>query len=251
MKSPLAPSLPRYAVVAQALMRDIEQGTFAVGSMIPTELEICERFGISRYTAREAVRRLTEAGLVHRRAGVGTTVKARKVSTRYTASISDPGELIAFTRQTRMDLLSEDRVQIAGDWLKLLPDAQGQVWPRFIARRFMPDVEQPIAYTEILVAPEYEAIRDRIHKPGEMVYRLIEQIQGGPVDGLRQEISCLALSKRVAALLDARAGSPALQVLRYYLGKDDVVLSVAINTYPQDRFKLVTQWKLDWGPQAE
>lgn len=251
MNSPLSPALPRYMVVAQALMHDIEQGKYPIGSMIPTELEICERFGISRFTAREAVRRLTQAGLVQRRAGIGTTVKARTVNVRYTASISDPSELVAFTKQTRMDLLGEDRVKIAGDWLKLLPEAGGQVWPRFIARRFMPEVEQPIAYAEILVAPEFESIRDRIHKPGEMVYRLIEEVQGGRVQGLRQEISCLAIGKRVAELLGVRAGSPGLQILRYYLGKDDTILSVAVNTYPQDRFKLVTTWNLDWGPHSE
>ena len=35
----------------------------------------------------------------------------------------------------------------------------------------------------------------------------------------------------------------------YYLGADESLLSVAINTYPQDRFKLVTRWQLNWNAE--
>src|SRR5688572_12145983 len=92
-------SVPRYITVAQALMQEIESGKLPVGGMLPTEVEICERFGISRHTAREAVRQLTDRGIVTRRAGIGTTIRKNAVNARYTASISDPSELIAFTRQ--------------------------------------------------------------------------------------------------------------------------------------------------------
>lgn len=245
--SPLHKSAPRYITVAQALMQDIESGRFPVGGMLPTETEICERFAISRYTAREAVRQLMELGLVTRRAGVGTTIHSRTVNPRYTASISDPTELFAFTRKTRVELLGEDRVQIKGEWLKVLPDAAGQHWPRFRSLRYPAGGTEPIAYTETLVHPAYEAIRDRIHKPGQTVYRLIEQLRGEKVQALKQEITCVALSRSVAQLLHARAGSPALRVLRYYLAADETLLSVAINTHPQDRFKLTTRWQLNWN----
>src|SRR5688572_17361940 len=105
-------SVPRYLTVAQALMQEIESGKLPVGGMLPTEAEICERFGISRYTAREAVRQLTERGIVTRRAGIGTTIRNNTVNARYTASISDPSELIAFTKQTRVQVLGEDKVLI-------------------------------------------------------------------------------------------------------------------------------------------
>src|ERR1035441_3716066 len=56
--SPLDATMPRYAAVAKALILEIERGRFPVGEKLPTEQEICERFGISRFTAREAIRRL-------------------------------------------------------------------------------------------------------------------------------------------------------------------------------------------------
>jgi DNA-binding GntR family transcriptional regulator len=242
-----AAALPRYQVVAQALMRDLEKGKFKIGSLLPTEMEICERFGISRHTAREAIRRLTDAGLVTRRAGIGTTIQAQAVSARYTASVSDPGELIAFTRKTRLDLLAFDRAEIQGELAEIIPQAVGQRWPRFTLRRFVEDSDVPIAYAEIIVHPDFEAIREKIHKPGVTVYRLIEELRGRPAVELKQDISCIALPKKMASMLGASAGTPALRVLRYYLGEDESLLSVAINTYPRDRFKITTRWRLG-GP---
>ncbi len=241
-------SVPRYITVAQALMQDIEEGRFKVGGMLSTETEICKRFAISRYTAREAVRRLTEVGMVTRQAGIGTTIRSKSVQARYTATISDPTELFAFTTGTKVRLLGEDAVPIKGEWLKILPDAGGQVWPRFTSLRYPKgETREPIAYSETLVQPAYGAIRDRIHKPGQTVYQLIEELRGERVHALKQEITCVSLPKKIAELLHAKPGAPALRVLRYYLGGDESLLSVAINTYPQDRFKLVTRWQLNWS----
>ena len=247
MKSPIRKPLPRYLAVAETLMREIGKGKFPVGGMLPTETEICERFGISRHTTREAVRQLTQLGMVTRRAGVGTTINNQRVSARYTASISDPSELFAYAQQTTVKMLLEDRVTIKGEWLDVLPDAGGQTWPRFVSLRYPAGGSLPIAHTETLVHPAYEAIRDRIHKPGQTVYGLIEELRGEHVHALRQEISCVALPGRIADLLEARKGTRALRVLRYYLAADESLLSVAINNYPQDRFTLTTHWQLNWA----
>ena len=83
--------------------------------------------------------------------------------------------------------------------------------------------------------------------PRATIYRLIEDLHGEKISELRQEISCTAISREVGALLGARTGSPALYVLRYYQGKGDDLKSVSINTYPQNRFKLSTRWRLDWA----
>jgi DNA-binding GntR family transcriptional regulator len=245
VKSKDEKAMPRYQLVAQALREDLANGTYKVGSLLPTELEICKRFRVSRHTAREAVRRLGDAGLVSRRAGIGTTIKAKSVGTRYTASISDPAELMAFTRRTRLDLIAFDRREIKGRLAEMLPNAVGQHWPRFIVRRFVADVDDPIGYAEILVHPDFEAIRAQIHKPGATVYRLIEKMRGEPMAELRQEISCIAMPGKIASLLGTRPGAPALRVVRSYLDQEGKLLSIAVNTYPQDRFTLTTRWRLD------
>ncbi len=76
-RSRLGRGQPRYLLLAQDLIQDIDTGRYPVGSLLPTELELCEQFGVSRHTVREAVRRLREMGLVTRHQGIGTRVKAK------------------------------------------------------------------------------------------------------------------------------------------------------------------------------
>jgi DNA-binding GntR family transcriptional regulator len=241
---------PRHQVIAQALMSQIEKGALKVGDMLPTELDICKQYGVSRYTAREAIKRLTDAGLVSRRAGIGTTIKAKAASSRYTASISDITDLIAFNRQTRLQILSESWVEIAGSLVELLPEAQGQRWYRITALRHIDGSPEPVAYTDILIHPAYQGIRDRIHEPGVVFYQLLEELHGERIGELRQETSSIPTPRAVAPLLGTRTGSPALQVLRYYVSTRDTLISLSINTYPHARFKVTTKWRLATKAEA-
>lgn len=60
--------------VVESLTDSIVSGTFPPGSALPVEPELCETFGVSRITIREAVKSLEAKGLVRARQGSGTTV---------------------------------------------------------------------------------------------------------------------------------------------------------------------------------
>jgi DNA-binding FadR family transcriptional regulator len=57
---------------------DIVSGRLAAGDVLPREVALAERFGISRGVARECLRALEERGLVTVRHGSVTTVNARE-----------------------------------------------------------------------------------------------------------------------------------------------------------------------------
>ncbi|OMC31183.1 hypothetical protein A5740_15190 [Mycobacterium sp. GA-1841] len=64
------------AVVAQ-LRERIHNGSWPVGSKIPTEVRLIEMLGVSRPSVREAVRSLVQLGLLETRQGDGTYVLAK------------------------------------------------------------------------------------------------------------------------------------------------------------------------------
>jgi GntR family transcriptional regulator len=64
-------------VVRSDLRRAILAGEFPLGSKLPNEQQLCDRFNVSRVTIREAVRGLIEDGYVVRRQGSGTYVTRR------------------------------------------------------------------------------------------------------------------------------------------------------------------------------
>ena len=69
---PTNAALPAYQQIEQALSAEIAQ--LHPGDAIPTEQQLCTRFGVSRMTARAGVARLVERGLLYRVRGSGTFV---------------------------------------------------------------------------------------------------------------------------------------------------------------------------------
>src|SRR5437867_9336784 len=52
----------------------ILNGAVSAGELLPSEKELCDRYGISRVTLRASMRSLQEAGLLKSRHGVGWVV---------------------------------------------------------------------------------------------------------------------------------------------------------------------------------
>lgn len=62
--------------VASQIEKLIEAGYWTVGEKIPPEMELVEKFDVSRNTLREAIRALVHAGLLETRQGSGTIVRS-------------------------------------------------------------------------------------------------------------------------------------------------------------------------------
>ena len=67
--------LPRYQQIAENLRAQITSGQLAPGEPIPSETVLMERYGVSRITARNAVRALRASGLVITEHGRATYVR--------------------------------------------------------------------------------------------------------------------------------------------------------------------------------
>jgi DNA-binding LacI/PurR family transcriptional regulator len=70
-----------YQQLRQDLLARIRRGEFSPGDLLPSEKQLCDRYGVSVTTARRALLELVKEGVVYRRAGIGTMVapKVRKI----------------------------------------------------------------------------------------------------------------------------------------------------------------------------
>ncbi|MCG6499172.1 GntR family transcriptional regulator [Kitasatospora sp. A2-31] len=73
--APYKPTAPYMRIVA-VLSEEIRTGKYAPGERIPSEHELCARFGVARETARRAVATMRERGLVKTEWGRGSRVVA-------------------------------------------------------------------------------------------------------------------------------------------------------------------------------
>src|SRR3954447_21073705 len=72
--------LPRYYQLKEIIRERIRSGEWPTGSLIPSERELCERYGISRMTARQSITELVTEGLLYREQGKGTYVGRPKIA---------------------------------------------------------------------------------------------------------------------------------------------------------------------------
>ena len=98
------PADHRYLQLARTLRKEIVDGVYPVGTQLPTEHELCERFAVSRYTVREALRRLRDDNLVSSRPRAGTMVIARAASNSYAQEVMSINDLLAFAAGARFDI---------------------------------------------------------------------------------------------------------------------------------------------------
>lgn len=68
----------QYATVADAIRRDITSGALAPGAWLPSEAQVMQIYRVSRYGAREAIKRLAGEGLIVVVDGKGSYVRARR-----------------------------------------------------------------------------------------------------------------------------------------------------------------------------
>lgn len=67
-------SLPKYLAIAEWMKENIYSNHFKYGEKLISENQLCEKFAVSRQTARQAVLTLEQAGLVTRKQGSGTYI---------------------------------------------------------------------------------------------------------------------------------------------------------------------------------
>ena len=79
--------VPLYYQLKQMILAQIKDGTLQTGDMLPTELELCQRYGVSRQTIRQALGELVFEGYLHRHKGRGTFVARPKIEEHFFARL--------------------------------------------------------------------------------------------------------------------------------------------------------------------
>jgi GntR family transcriptional regulator len=228
---------PRYIQLAKTLVNEIQGGQYPVGSTIPTEFELCEQFGMSRSTVREALKQLVQLGMVVRQPGVGTTVMALRTEASYGQVMEQLSDLQRYSSDTVAQVLGKEAVTINDPArCDLMQAKPGETWLRIESVRRSPGSSNPICHTEVFVHPAFRSLSVTEAEAQVPTCTLIEQQFGERIAEVRQEIRAIALPAKVAKLVSAKARSPALWLCRRYFNRRGQIVEVAFDIYPADRF---------------
>lgn len=225
-----------YRSLAADLRAAIARGDFPIGAQLPTEHELCATYNVSRHTAREALRLLSEDGLIARRRGAGTVVIAEAARTQFSQTIGDLGDLLQYARDARLDVRGVTALGSGAGEIARLDLAVDLDWTRIEGLRRRRGETAPIAFTRIYVRSDLCPPSSDIIQWDGALNELIAQRSGVIAARIVQTITAVSLSRLEAKILDASAGAPALRTVRRYLDAKGSAFQASASLHPGDRF---------------
>lgn len=234
---------PRYVQLAEELRGEVVRGAFPDG--FPTENALCTRFGVSRFTVREALRTLADEGLIERKRGSGTVVQpAWARGGALHQPLSNVGELLQYARDTRFDF-----ARAADGGLPLwIGEALGWTdvarWAQYRGIRTAAD-GTPIALTIAYVHQRLDGWIEALRPDGGAIFRQLEALAGIKVGRVTQDIQACAADHETAAQLAMAEGAPLLRILRSYHDASGDVFEVSASYHPGDRFAYAMHIEVD------
>lgn len=235
-KTDTADATPRYQEIAAALIKSIARGRHPVGRLLPTEAELCAVFEAGRHTVREALRILTDKGMIVRRRGAGTMVIAAEPPNLFTHSVVSMSEWLRYPTDTYRATVEAGAVIADRKLAALLKCEPEKKWFRISSIRRSAQIEAPLGWAEIYVLPKYAEVATRSDHGRTPVHQQIEKMYGESVEHAQLEIFASSIPARLARPLKVKPGSPALTVVRRYTGKKSGVFEITVSIHPENRY---------------
>ena len=226
--------VPLYAQIHQRLLEMISSGDAAPGAPVPSERELSERYGVSRMTARQALRALRQDGLVYRERGLGTFVARHKVElhTRDLVGFTEDMRRRGMTPSTRLILLRREAApQATADELDI---SQGD--DVFYLERLRLADGAPMAYEASYISAALCPDLDGRDLERESLYQIMEQ-HGLALQRAEEVLEAAAATRREARHLEVKAGSPVLVVRRVVYSDTSRAIESVKTTYRADRYR--------------
>lgn len=227
---------PLYERIARELRGRITSGKVAVGDALPTEAALCEKFRVSRHTAREALRSLRDAGLITRRPRSGTTVAAASAHAAFTLPVSSAADLFRYASDTRFIIERRSRIRAGRAESALLRCRRGQAWLKLSGIRRQAGEGPPICLTTVYLHACLSALAARLPRSPGVIYPRVEEALGVRIAWVGQRIEAEMLGEDAARRLGSTPGGAALRVRRYYYDGNDRLLEVSDSLHPARRF---------------
>jgi DNA-binding GntR family transcriptional regulator len=204
-----AEPVPKYFRIKQAVLQRIATGVWAPGAMIPSEVELCREFGVSRTTARKAVSDLAYEGRLNVVQGKGTFVAIPKVEEHFIQrafGIHEDMQRRGITLTTQV--LRQEVEEASPEVARRLELRRGEPVHLIVRLRFVDEEPMLISTTYVPYSLCPDLTKEDLTECS--LYALLRDRYGLAIARGERRLEAVAADGREARLLDIALGSPLL-----------------------------------------
>ncbi|WOE75380.1 GntR family transcriptional regulator [Alterisphingorhabdus coralli] len=228
---------PRYIELADDLREEVLNGAYSDPGEFPTESVLCKKYGVSRFTVREALRKLTMEGLIARKRGSGTVVQpAIARGGALHQPLSNISEILQYARDTTISFVPMPAQDIPAKITEQLGISPKRKWFVFHGERMKAGRRRPIAVTIAWINPDLADVVAQIDPEAATLFSQLEEKGNLSVGRITQDIQAISASKSFARRLGIEKGDPILRILRCYFDRDDRMFEISASYHPGERF---------------
>lgn len=238
-------STPAHKELSDKLRTEILAGKYSTDAPLPTETMLCEAYGMSRFTVRQALETLVNEGLIYRRAGSGTYLTGLHQQRQYVRVLGSIEDLLAIGEETQFIAEHPLHLESSRTGAERLRLESEEVW---VTRGVRQVSGSPFGYWEIYLPPEVGAlIKSRITGDGnDTIIGQVQQNTDVRVSRAEQVVSAEVADAHVAKVLGIPVESPVLRIERLYLDQAERPVEWAVSTYGHDQYK----YRIDLAPRS-
>jgi GntR family transcriptional regulator len=225
----------RYYRLYELLSAALQDGTIPPDSALPSEPQLCARYGISRTTVRRALERLEREGRIVRRRGSGTFARAQRARPRLSVQVHALSEVpAALETRTATTTLRFDTAPVP-QALRTLAAEIGATAYRL--ERLLSGQGEPLSLTAAYLP---EPIGRRLQRPVPGRASLIDMLArlGQPAAAVRYSVGAVPADADAARALQVPLGSALVRVRAVLTGDAGELRAVMESLCRSDRLQL-------------
>ncbi|MCD2501786.1 GntR family transcriptional regulator [Clostridium sp. NSJ-145] len=221
--------IPVYFQLKNDLVKKIAQGLWKPGECIASERELCEIYGVSRMTIRQAIGELVQEGVLTRLKGKGTFVCEQTVKQQDMMSFT---EMIKQTgRELRTEVINFDIIDTPDDMQDTF--MLDKVYK--IERRRIVDNEC-IAVETVFIPVDYCGHINNEMLKGSL-YKILEHF-GYSISNSTSSIVAVDITDEIKEKFDTKENFPVLKIIGKTFANKNKVLFIEEALYRSDKFTL-------------
>ena len=231
--------IPIYYQIQQRLLEGIQSGALKAGDSVASEQEIAAQLGVSRMTARQALKSLCDLGVAYSVRGKGTFVSGMKLEKNFRQVQSFTDEMTALGLRPQSRVLAFEITPASPEAAKALRLAAGEQVVSLRRIRLAGSSPMGIEWSclPLRLCPNLIKTLD----PQASLYEALSAHHGIQMFFADEVIEAGLASNEEARLLGIRRKSPVFLFTRTSYVKDGRPVEFVKSTYRADRYKIVNR----------